>query len=94
MVLSSRGDTIASREFRRPLPAAAVREVADEVRRRSEALGSAAALPGDRAEFAPEQAEIAGPLARAAGGHPRRRRAAGLAASPRSTPAGSGTSIA
>ena len=75
MVLSSRGDTIASREFRRPLPPAAVREVADEVRRRSEALGSAAALPADRAEFAPEQADIAGrslvlPVAIRGGGAP------------------------
>ncbi len=75
MVLSSRGDTIASREFRRPMPPAAVREVADEVRRRSEALGSAAALPADRAEFTPEQVDIAGrslvlPVAIRGGGAP------------------------
>ena len=91
MVLSSRGDTIVSREFRRPLPADAVHAVAGEVRRRSEVLGSAAALPGDRAEFAPEHVEIAGrslvlPVAIRGGGAPqawlfadaRQRRARGL----------------
>ncbi len=75
MVLSGRGDTIASREFRRPLPEAAVRHVADEVRRRSEALGSGSALPADRAEFAPDHADVAGrslvlPVAIRGGGAP------------------------
>ncbi len=53
-VLSGRGETIASGEFRRPLPAAAVEQVREEVRRRA---GGGAA---DHAEFAPDHPEIAG----------------------------------
>jgi PucR family transcriptional regulator, purine catabolism regulatory protein len=65
-VLSARGDTIASRLFRRELPADALEHVRDEVRRRAvrEGAGSArtgATDSGDEAvEFAPDHPEIAG----------------------------------
>ena len=52
-VLSGRGETIASAEFRRPLPAGAVEQVREEVRRRGDGEES----PD---EFAPDHPEIAG----------------------------------
>ena len=51
-VLSARAETIASAEFRRPLPAAAVEQVREEVRRRGEEDGPD--------EFAPDHPDIAG----------------------------------
>jgi PucR family transcriptional regulator, purine catabolism regulatory protein len=51
-VLSARGDTIATKSFRRPVPPAAMQEVRDEVRRRGAA--------SDGGEFAPNHPEIAG----------------------------------
>jgi PucR family transcriptional regulator, purine catabolism regulatory protein len=51
-VLSGRGETVASAEFRRPLPAGAVKQVREEVLRRGE---------GDSPdEFAPDHPDIAG----------------------------------
>src|ERR687894_1266921 len=50
-VLSARGDTIASRLFRRELPREALEHVREEVRRRPS---------GDAVEFAPDHPEIAG----------------------------------
>jgi PucR family transcriptional regulator, purine catabolism regulatory protein len=57
-VLSSRGETIAAKLFRRQAPEGALDQVRDEVRRRSGLLGSAAS--GEAAEFAPDHPEIAG----------------------------------
>jgi purine catabolism regulator len=51
-VLSGRGETMASAEFRRPLPAAAVEQVRDEVRRRGDG--------DDAGDFAPDHPDIAG----------------------------------
>jgi purine catabolism regulator len=51
-VLSARGETIATRTFRRQVPAAAMQEVRDEVRRRGGA--------SEGGEFAPNHPEIAG----------------------------------
>ena len=51
-VLSGRGETMASAEFRRPLPAGAVEQVRAEVRRRGDGEGAD--------EFAPDHADIAG----------------------------------
>jgi purine catabolism regulator len=51
-VLSSRGEAIASAEFRRPLPAGAVEQVGEEARRRGE--------DENPDEFAPDHREIAG----------------------------------
>ncbi|MGH2847225.1 MAG: PucR family transcriptional regulator ligand-binding domain-containing protein, partial [Thermoleophilaceae bacterium] len=60
-VLSARGETIASKPFRREIPEEALDEVREEVRRRSGLTGAAAggraAEPG---EFAPDHPEIAG----------------------------------
>jgi purine catabolism regulator len=56
-VLSGHGETIASGQFRRPLPEPALEQVRDEVRRRGEELGPGAL---DGAEFAPDHPEIAG----------------------------------
>jgi purine catabolism regulator len=50
-VLSGRGETMASAEFRRPLPADAVEQVRAEVRRRGDGEGAD--------EFAPDHPEIA-----------------------------------
>src|SRR5918999_1292304 len=50
-VLSARGDTIASKLFRRELPRGALEHVREEVRRRP---------PEDAVEFAPDHPEIAG----------------------------------
>jgi PucR family transcriptional regulator, purine catabolism regulatory protein len=55
-VLSARGETIATKLFRRQLPDAALEDVREEVRRRS---GGAGASP-DASEFAPDHPEIAG----------------------------------
>jgi purine catabolism regulator len=55
-VLSARGETIASKTFRRQLPPAAMEEVREEVRRRG---GDTARLSED-GEFAPDHPEIAG----------------------------------
>jgi purine catabolism regulator len=59
-VLSARGETIASKMFRRQLPPAAMEEVREEVRRRSAGLGADAARPLEGGEFAPDHPEIAG----------------------------------
>jgi PucR family transcriptional regulator, purine catabolism regulatory protein len=60
-VLSSRGETIAAKLFRRQIPEAALADIRDEVRRRSVELGAAGtARPAEGAEFAPDHPEIAG----------------------------------
>ncbi len=63
-VLSARGEPIASKVFRRRVPDAALEDVREEVRRRSDALGSGSGGspdPGGSAgEFAPDHPEIAG----------------------------------
>src|SRR5829696_7634406 len=60
LVLSARGETIASRVFRRHVPDAALDEVREQVRLRSAELGAGGAHPGEGAEFAPDHLEIAG----------------------------------
>jgi purine catabolism regulator len=57
-VLSARGETIATKLFRRQLPEAALDEVREEVRRRSGQGGAGA--PAEPSEFAPDHPEIAG----------------------------------
>jgi purine catabolism regulator len=57
-VLSGRGETLAAAEFRRPIPAEALRDVSAEVRRRGAQLGPGGAPDG--AGFAPDHPEIAG----------------------------------
>jgi len=59
VVLDAHGATLARREFRRPLPDAAVDLVREEIRART-ARGPAAAENGAGAEFAPVHPEIAG----------------------------------
>jgi purine catabolism regulator len=59
-VLSARGDTIASKQFRRELPEQALEEVREEVRRRGAQVGGAAAKGSEAAEFAPDHPDIAG----------------------------------
>jgi PucR family transcriptional regulator, purine catabolism regulatory protein len=60
-VLSSRGETITTKVFRRQIPEAALTGIREEVRRRSGELGTAgAARPAEGAEFAPDHPEIAG----------------------------------
>jgi PucR family transcriptional regulator, purine catabolism regulatory protein len=60
-VLSSRGETIATKVFRRQVSEAALEGIREEVRRRSGELGAAdAARPAEGAEFAPDHPEIAG----------------------------------
>jgi DNA-binding PucR family transcriptional regulator len=60
-VLSARGETIATKLFRRQVPDAALEGIREEVRRRSGELGAAgAARPAEGAEFAPDHPEIAG----------------------------------
>jgi PucR family transcriptional regulator, purine catabolism regulatory protein len=54
-VLSARGETIASKTFRREVPRAAMEEVREEVRRRGADSGSSVT-----SEFAPDHPEIAG----------------------------------
>jgi len=57
-VLSGRGDTIATRAFRRELPSGALDQVRAEVRRRGAEMSRGAGAEG--AEFAPDHPEIAG----------------------------------
>jgi purine catabolism regulator len=60
-VLSSRGETIVTKVFRRQVPEAALAGIREEVRRRSGELGAAgAARPTEGGEFAPDHPEIAG----------------------------------
>jgi purine catabolism regulator len=59
-VLGSRGETIASKVFRRKLSDEAVSAVREEVRRRTAEIASGAADAGEGAEFAPEHPELAG----------------------------------
>jgi len=59
-VLSARGDTIASKLFRRQVPPEALDQVREEVRRRSGQLGTAGAKPSDAGEFAPDHPGMAG----------------------------------
>jgi purine catabolism regulator len=59
-VLSARGETIASKLFRRQIPEDALDHVREEVRRRGGQLGTGAGKPADVAEFAPDHPEIAG----------------------------------
>jgi purine catabolism regulator len=59
-VLDGRGETIASKVFRRQLSDEAVQAVREEVRRRSEDISSGAADAGEGAEFVPEHPELAG----------------------------------
>jgi purine catabolism regulator len=58
-VLSARGETIATKLFRRQLPEAALEQVREEVNRRSGQLGGAAGS-SEASEFAPDHPEIAG----------------------------------
>jgi PucR family transcriptional regulator, purine catabolism regulatory protein len=55
-VLTARGETIASKQFRRALPESMLDEVREEVRRRSVAAGQGV----EATEFAPAQPELAG----------------------------------
>src|ERR687894_1440336 len=50
-VLSSRGETISAKAFRREVPDGALEQVRDEVVRRSEELSSGSARAADHAEF-------------------------------------------
>ena len=59
-VLSARGDTIASKLFRRQVPPEALDQVREEVHRRSGQLGTAGAKPSDAGEFAPDHPGMAG----------------------------------
>jgi purine catabolism regulator len=59
-VLSARGETIASKTFRREVPPAAVDEVRAEVRRRSADLGGDTDRASEGGEFAPDHPDIAG----------------------------------
>ena len=55
-VLSGRGETIASKVFRRQLPEAALEQLAEEIRRRSVAAGQGS----ETHEFAPDHPDLAG----------------------------------
>src|SRR5215210_4813941 len=59
-VLSSRGETISSKAFRRRLPDEAMEQVRAEVVRRGEELSNGSARLVDNAEFAPDHPDIAG----------------------------------
>jgi len=59
-VLSARGETIASKVFRRQLSDEAMAAVRWEVSRRSADIGSGATDTGEGAEFVPEHPELAG----------------------------------
>ena len=59
-VLSARGETIASKTFRRQVPQAAMSQVRDEARRRGAALAAGAERVEEGGEFAPDHPEIAG----------------------------------
>src|SRR5918999_1327051 len=56
LVLTARGEPIASKQFRRELPKAVLAEVAEQVRRRSVAAGQGA----EATEFVPEHPDLAG----------------------------------
>src|SRR5215211_4340486 len=58
VVVTSRGETIASKAFRRPLPRAAIDHVRDEVLRRAARIGEGSARDG--VEFTPDHGEIVG----------------------------------
>jgi PucR family transcriptional regulator, purine catabolism regulatory protein len=59
-LLSARGETIASKVFRRQLSDEAMAAVRGEVSRRSADIGSGATDAGEGAEFVPEHPELAG----------------------------------
>jgi purine catabolism regulator len=59
-VLDGRGETIASKVFRRQPSDDAVAAVRDEVRRRSAEIASGSADTGEGAEFVPEHPELSG----------------------------------
>jgi PucR family transcriptional regulator, purine catabolism regulatory protein len=59
-VLSSRGETISSKAFRRQVPEVALEQVRAEVIRRSEELSAGTARAAENAEFAPDHPDIAG----------------------------------
>jgi purine catabolism regulator len=59
-VLSARGETIASKLFRRQVPEEALEYVREEVSRRGGALGAGTAKGSEAGEFAPDHPEIAG----------------------------------
>jgi purine catabolism regulator len=59
-VLDARGETIASKVFRRRLSDEAVAAVREEVRRRSADIAAGSSDAGEATEFAPEHAELAG----------------------------------
>ena len=59
-VLSARGETIASKVFRRELPEEALDHIREEVRRRAAELGTGAAKASEPGDFLPDHPEIAG----------------------------------
>src|SRR5919201_1592178 len=59
-VLSARGETIASKVFRRQLPEPALDAVREEVRRRGAEIATGRAITAEGGEFAPDHSEIAG----------------------------------
>jgi PucR family transcriptional regulator, purine catabolism regulatory protein len=59
-VLSARGDTIASKSFRRRLPDEAIEHVREEVRRRGAELETHGSNNPETGEFLPDHPEIAG----------------------------------
>jgi purine catabolism regulator len=59
-VLSARGETIASKSFRRRLPDEAIEHLREEVRRRGEALETHGSKNPETGEFLPDHPEIAG----------------------------------
>jgi PucR family transcriptional regulator, purine catabolism regulatory protein len=60
-VLSARGETIASRLFRRELPETAMADIREDVRRRASELGAGGVgARAEGAEFAPDHPDIAG----------------------------------
>jgi PucR family transcriptional regulator, purine catabolism regulatory protein len=59
-VLSARAETIAAKQFRRPVPDEALEQVRVEVMRRGAALSAGASDASDAGEFAPDHPEIAG----------------------------------
>src|SRR5215218_5194431 len=58
-VLSARGETIATKVFRRQLPEPVLDGVREEVRRRGAEIGAGSASTAEGGEFAPDQPEIA-----------------------------------
>jgi PucR family transcriptional regulator, purine catabolism regulatory protein len=59
-VLSARGETIASKLFRRQIPEDALQDVREEVRRRGALMGNGEGRPSEAGEFAPDHPDIAG----------------------------------